>query len=107
MKLLQKKNLFIVVLIVAVLAVSIFVFAVVRGQSSYYVHLLRCKGTFISSQTNYSNHGSVDAAKQYADSNLGGNYDIAYVLDGARSRVLWARSTGACYGAATWFEPGP
>lgn len=90
-------------------------YLLVQGQSHYAVELMKCNGNFPADAEFNANFDSVESAKQYADDNLSGQYNIAYVIDstmqnvnGHQGVIIWARSTVNCYSHSNqWFEPGP
>ena len=109
MSLFNSRTSLIVIVVLAIALVAVLGVLLTQGQQTYIVHLLKCNSTFVSSQANYTTHNSVDAAKQYADANLGGTYDVAYVIDPSRESsvsIIWSRSTGSCYDGSDWFVPG-
>lgn len=98
-------KLFLVVLalavVLAILGVSLMIVAA-QGQP-YTATMLTCDGTFYLAGPHMANFSSEDAAKQWADGQLAGNYDIAYISrpqgQGVAGELLWIKSESAdCYG---------
>lgn len=100
---------------VALLIALVFIVwsVVIRAQGDAYALMLVCGGTYDSSQLHMRHFDDVDDAKRWADGELAGGWDIAYIYDSwsrdGSMRMLWVRSDGACYGDAfrDWTQPGP
>jgi hypothetical protein len=98
-------KLFLLVLVLGVVLAIVGVSLVIvtaQGQP-YTAAMLVCDGTFYLSGPHMANFSSEDAAKQWADGQLAGAYDIAYIYrpqgQGLLSELLWMKSESAdCYG---------
>jgi hypothetical protein len=98
-------KLFLVVLalgvILAIVGVSLMI-VTAQGQP-YTAAMLVCDGTFYLDGPHIATFSSEDAAKQWADAQLAGSYDIAYISrsqgQGQAGQLLWIKSESSqCYG---------
>ena len=73
----------------------------VQAQQDYFVLMLICGSRYDSSNLHVGQLGSEAAAKQWADTEMQGRWDIAYIYDSwttdGSMRLLWARSESDCY----------
>lgn len=87
--------------LVVLLLVVAMVFAMVQAQSDYFVLMLVCGGTYDSSNLHVHQADSEASAKAWADAEMGGAWDIAYIYDSwstdGSMRLIWARSESGCY----------
>ena len=92
-------------LLVILLAGLLFVQT--QAQDSYFVLMLVCGGTYDSSNLHVHQASSEGEAQAWADAEMGGAWDIAYIYDSWASDgsmdLLWARSESTCYpGMRDW-----
>jgi hypothetical protein len=106
-------KLFLVFLVLGVILAIIgwgMVFSAAQGQP-FTAAMMRCDGEFRFAGPHMANFGSEDEAKRWADGQLAGDFDIAYIYrpdgPGLLSNLLWVRSDGACYGEQfrEWARP--
>jgi hypothetical protein len=87
--------------VLAIIGMALVVVAA-QGQP-FTAAMMRCGGEFRFAGPHMANFSSEEAAKQWADGQLAGAFDIAYIYrpqgQGLLSELLWIKSESAdCYG---------
>ena len=97
----MKKILMVLVLIALLLVPVVLVAVQVQGQDDYFVLMLVCGGTYDSSDLHVGRFDSEADAKAWADAEMSGVWDFAYIYDSwtydGSMKLLWLRSEGDCY----------
>jgi hypothetical protein len=98
-------------LLVAIFGLALVIVAA-QGQP-YTAAMMSCGGEFRFTGQHMANFSSEDAAKQWADGQLAGGFDIAYIYrpqgTGMLSELLWIKSeSNECYPNQyhDWSRPG-
>lgn len=95
------RKIYIFVLFLIAIATIPMALYTLRGQQDYVVLMLVCGGRYDSNDLHVGRFDSEASAKAWADSEMTGHWDIAYIYDmfpnDGTQRLLWARSESSCY----------